>query len=66
MSAGNDWLRSLLRPTPDDEAEPEETPVDYEGGTRKPTPPPPPSMNAAIRRARFGNVAGIDEPPDAA
>ena len=62
MSAGNDWFRSLLAPDTFDETPPDtEPPPDFDGGARKSTAPPAPSMNLAIRRAHYGNVAGLDD-----
>jgi len=60
-----DWLRAILRPEPPpDDTDPEPTPVSFDGGTRTTMPAPAPSMSERIRRARFGNVAGLHQPPD--
>jgi len=63
MSAGSAWFRSILDPGPvdDEQYEQEEPPPSSDGGARTSIAPPAPSMNLAIRRAHYGNVAGIDD-----
>jgi len=59
---GNDWFNSRLRPAEKDR---EEQPApDFDGGARTTIPPKPPSMNVLIRRAVFGDVAGLTPRPD--
>lgn len=60
----NDWLRALLRPTPDDDDTPDDPPPDFDGGARTSLPAPPPSMSTIIRRAYHGDhLAGTDDKP---